>query len=118
MFLKTARKIPNIILEVLVLFSFTLARWATKGTWGYDETYETVEVAYFKWFFPLKNESMPPSFGKQTESVKKRKKKPVFEKNENLSEMLINLMAGHQGFQLTFYRTVLSVKRIKRTKRL
>jgi hypothetical protein len=47
------------MLEVLVLFSLTPVRWAIECAWGYEEPNKTMEVAYFKWFFPLETNPLP-----------------------------------------------------------
>jgi len=77
-----------------------------------------MEALYFNGFSSLKTNLLPRYLDGKPNQLKKGRRNFVFEKNEILSKMLINSMVGHEGFQLIFTVQFLSVKRIKRTKRL
>lgn len=56
---KLQKKYQILMLEVLVLFSLTPVRWTSECAWGYEEPNKTMEVVYFKWFFPLETNLLP-----------------------------------------------------------
>jgi hypothetical protein len=67
MFLENAKKIPNVVLQVLILFSFTLARWAIKRIWAMMKRRKLRKSPILKGFSPL--------IGKRTESAKKKEER-------------------------------------------